>query len=45
MGAAMAECSDSPLLGVPVVPLVRIMIDECLLALAAGDLLGLPRDP
>jgi hypothetical protein len=30
---------------VPVVPLVRIMIDECVLALGAGDLLGLPRDP
>ena len=25
--------------GVPVVPLVRMMIDECLLALGAGDLL------
>ena len=44
MGAALAECSDSPLL-VPVVPLVKMMIDECLLALGTGDLLGLPRDP
>jgi Protein of unknown function (DUF664) len=32
-------------LGVPVVPLVKMMIDECLLALGTGDLLGLPRDP